>query len=118
MFIRDKGKHSEYCREWKRRRRRLHKEIGLCGRCNGKAIDGLTLCVKCWENKKLWDAEYRQRNKEKLRIGSQERRAKRKQENLCTVCGVPLRDDESINCVNCKIHSRFANRRYAEVVAP
>ena len=81
-----------------------HKEQGLCGNCNRKAIPGFTLCGLCSYKKSLGAKQYRLDNIAYFRLQDREKRKRRIGEGRCSKCGALLMEEEVKYCVNCSAH--------------
>lgn len=81
-----------------------HTEAGLCIACNSPALPGLLRCgYHTSLNKKLSRDSYL-RNKERYNKKRDERRAQRKKEGKCYMCGREMNPDldgNNLICCNC-----------------
>ena len=91
----------EYHNQW----RESHREKGLCIECNRPATGGHTLCLFHLDYKRRGQRKLDRnpKNKERRRLYDKVTYYKRKSENRCVDCGMPLSEESRIGicCINC-----------------
>lgn len=93
--------HERYMRE-NREFFRAHGMCTTCGATDAYTMAGRWLCSDCTDRQNQYRAEYREKNREKLRADDRNRRAARKAAGLCVKCGRDMEGDRHSKCASCR----------------